>query len=121
MLEEAREAGAIEAKWKNFCARKTWKLTKPKVALFKAVKGYLASTKFLVYFNPACVLYLKIDGSIERGFGVIVFHLEKDYKVPIDLAKITLIVVKPIMFLSKSLGSAEKNYYPMELEVVYLV
>jgi hypothetical protein len=50
-----------------------------------------------------------------------VFYLKKDYKVSINLAKIALIAVKPIMFLSKSLGSAKKNYYLIELEVVYLV
>jgi hypothetical protein len=67
------------------------------------------------------VLYLKINGLIKRGFGVIVFYLEKDYKVLIDLAKIASIIVKPIMFLSKSLGSAKKNYYLIELEVACLV
>jgi hypothetical protein len=50
-----------------------------------------------------------------------VFYLKKDYKVSIDLAKIMLIVVKLIMFLSKLLGSAKKNYYLIELEVIYLV
>jgi hypothetical protein len=49
------------------------------------------------------------------------FYLEKDYKVSIDLVKNILIVVKLIMFLSKLLGSAKKNYYLIELEVVYLV
>jgi hypothetical protein len=49
------------------------------------------------------------------------FYLEKDYKVLIDLVKITLIVVKLIMFLSKSLGSTKKNYYLTKLEVIYLV
>jgi hypothetical protein len=49
------------------------------------------------------------------------FHLKKNYKVLIDLAKIALIAVKPIIFLSKSLGNTKKNYYLIELEVVYLV
>jgi hypothetical protein len=50
-----------------------------------------------------------------------VFYLKKDYKVLIDLAKIALIIIKPIMFLSKSLESAKKNYYLIELEVIYLI
>jgi hypothetical protein len=49
------------------------------------------------------------------------FYLKKDYKVFIDLVKIVLIVVKLIIFLSKLLGSAKKNYYSIELEVIYLV
>jgi hypothetical protein len=49
------------------------------------------------------------------------FHLKKDYKVLIDLAKIALIIVKLIIFLSKLLRSAKKNYYLIKLEVVYLV
>jgi hypothetical protein len=52
---------------------------------------------------------------------IIVFHLKKDYKVFIDLVKIALIIIKPIMFLSKLLRSAKKNYYLIELEVIYLV
>jgi hypothetical protein len=50
-----------------------------------------------------------------------VFYLKKDYKVPINLVKIALIVVKLIMFLSKLLKSAKKNYYLTKLEVVYLI
>jgi hypothetical protein len=50
-----------------------------------------------------------------------VFYLKKDYKVSIDLVKIVLIIVKPIMFLSKLLRSIKKNYYLIKLEVVYLV
>jgi hypothetical protein len=49
------------------------------------------------------------------------FYLEKDYKVLIDLVKIVLTIVKLIMFLSKLLKSVKKNYYLIELEVVYLV
>jgi hypothetical protein len=49
------------------------------------------------------------------------FYLKKDYKVLINLAKIVLIIVKLIIFLSKLLRSAKKNYYLTELEVVYLV
>ena len=49
------------------------------------------------------------------------FYLKKDYKVPIDLAKIALIVVKLIMFLSKLLKSIKKNYYLIKLKVVYLI
>jgi hypothetical protein len=65
MLEEARNSGIIGAKWKYFCVRKTWEPTKPKLVLFKVVKGYLLLTKFLVYFDLNCVLYLKIDGLIK--------------------------------------------------------
>jgi hypothetical protein len=49
------------------------------------------------------------------------FYLEKDYKVLINLIKIALIIVKPIIFLSKLLRSTKKNYYLIKLEVVYLV
>ena len=50
-----------------------------------------------------------------------VFYLEKDYKVLIDLIKIILIIVKLIIFLSKSLGNTKKNYYLIKLEVIYLI
>jgi hypothetical protein len=89
--------------------------------LFKVVKDYLLLTKFLVYFDLNYVLYLKINGLIKQGFSIIVFYLEKDYKVLTDLAKIASIAVKLIMFLSKLLGNAKKNYHLTKLEVIYLV
>ena len=49
------------------------------------------------------------------------FYLKKNYKVLINLAKIALIIIKPIMFLSKLLRSTKKNYYLIKLEVIYLV
>jgi hypothetical protein len=49
------------------------------------------------------------------------FYLKKDYKVFINLTKIALIIVKLIIFLSKSLKSTKKNYYLIKLEVIYLI
>jgi hypothetical protein len=48
----------------------------------------LSDPRFLVHFDPARLLYLKIDASNERGFGIMVFYLRTDYKVLKDLAKI---------------------------------
>jgi hypothetical protein len=89
--------------------------------LFKVVKGYLLLTKFLVYFNLNYILYLKINRLIKQGFGIIIFYLKKNYKVLTDLVKITSIIVKPIMFLSKLLENTKKNYHLIKLKVIYLI
>jgi hypothetical protein len=85
------------------------------------VKSYLLDPRFLIYHDPGKVIYTKIDVLNIRGFGIMLFYLKEDYKVPKDLSKISAIVVQPILFLSKLLSPVEKNYYLIELEVAYLV
>ena len=52
---------------------------------------------------------MKINTSNTRGFKIMLFYLKEDYKVPKDLAKISSIVVQPILFLSKLLSPIRKE------------
>lgn len=58
------------------------------------------------------------DASKERGFGLVAYHVKGD---PRDTAAIKAGTIQPICFLSKVLSSAEKNYWPTELELACLV
>jgi hypothetical protein len=121
LLAKGRVLGAIGAKRKGFVRKTSWEPTEAERASFEASKGYLSDPKFLVHFDPDRVLFLKIDGSLERGFGAMIFHTKEGYVVPRDKSKIAQTAVQPIMFLSKLLSPAEKNYHPTELEVACLV
>lgn len=57
---------------------------------------------------------------MERGFGVILFHLKNDH-VWITGDLIPAIAIESIMFLSRCFIKAELNYGLSELEVAYLV
>jgi hypothetical protein len=64
---------------------------------------------------------MKIDASKERGFAIYLFYLKKGYVILDDLSKIALTAMEPILFLSKLLSPAERNYSSTEIEVVYLL
>jgi len=49
------------------------------------------------------------------------FHTKIGYKVPENLAELASTAVQPILFLSKLLSTAERNYRSTESEVACLV
>jgi len=49
------------------------------------------------------------------GIGARAFHTKDDVKPTSNT------VIKPILYLSRSLTTAKKNYWPIELEVTTLV
>jgi hypothetical protein len=87
---------------------------------FKELQAAVCQQISLAHFNPDSKLFLQIDGSIARGFGVMVFHTQEGYKwEPGSVIPST--VIQPIMFLSRCLTNAELRYRPSELEVACLV
>lgn len=75
---------------------------------FDDLKKAFASPTFLTHFDPSLRLFVDLDASKAFGFAAMVYHVI-DGKV------------QPIMFLSKCLNDAEKNYWPTELEVAGVV
>ena len=78
------------------------------------------------------MLYINIDGSKERGFGVVIYH-DWDEAAPFNAGTTSKAIatgyttssrqarIHPIMFLSRLLTDAKRNYWPTELEVTGLV
>lgn len=88
-------------------------------ASFDSLQEALSQPSILVHHDPNKVLWIDLDASKEFGFGAQVFHV-KDYdfstkKWPPRSA------IQPIMFLSRMLSEAERNYWPTELEVAGFV
>jgi RNase H-like domain found in reverse transcriptase len=85
---------------------------------FKRIQDAFNSPSFLAHFNRRLVLYMDLN-AYAKGFGVIVYHAEDwdaENTTPIPREKI-----KPILFLSKLLTTAESKYGPSELEIACLV
>ena len=86
---------------------------------FRDLQSAFSSPTFLVHLDPTCRLYIDLDASKEWGFAAMVYHIAgNELSLRIDVP-CTDVLVQPILFLSKRLNQAEKNYWPMELEVAW--
>jgi RNase H-like domain found in reverse transcriptase/Reverse transcriptase (RNA-dependent DNA polymerase)/Chromo (CHRromatin Organisation MOdifier) domain/Integrase zinc binding domain len=89
-------------------------------ASFDAIQNAICNETTLAHHDPDKSLFLQIDGSLERGFGVMVFHLKTDFRWEPGTV-IPSNQVLPVMYLSRCLSSPELRYGPSELEVACLV
>lgn len=88
-------------------------------ASFKALQNTFTAPTFLTHFDQSCPLYIDVDMSKERGFGIIVYHAKGHTKSATEPLKAT--DIEPIIFLSKQLTAAKTWYWPTELEMAGLV
>ena len=93
--------------------------TPREVEAFRQLQDLFARPSMLVHFSPKRRLYIDMDSSKEVGHGAYAYHA-KDHdetsKRPPGQKSI-----EPILFLSRELTTAEKGYWPTELEVSGLV
>lgn len=89
-------------------------------ASFLQLRKALSTPTFLVHHDPTRELYIDVDSSQEFGMGAMVYHV-KDGVVLKAGEWPRRTDVEPVLFLSRSLSPAEKNYWPTELEVAGLV
>ena len=85
---------------------------------FQHLKGLFARHSWLAHFQADSQLYIDLDSSKVWGLAAMVYHLAKPLKEDSEVPRKD---VHPIMFLSREINSAEKNYWPTELEVAGLV
>jgi RNase H-like domain found in reverse transcriptase len=89
-------------------------------AAFEDLKGAFTGTAdILRHFDASRVLYVFLDASKDLGFGVAAYQLEGVEAD--DALKPSRTSLRPIIFLSKCLSPAERNYWPTDLELAGLV
>lgn len=124
MLAKARKTGRIPTGNKNkrqaFTRSATFDPTPEELKSFKDLQTFLCDKLRLYHMDPRKKLFLQIDGSLQRGFGVMLFQLKADSQWTKG-QPIPSTAIQPIMFLSRCLTRAELNYGPSELEVCCLV
>ena len=49
--------------------------TDEELTAFQTIQQAFSGPKFLAHFDPKCQLYINLDASKQRGFGVIIYHL----------------------------------------------
>ena len=87
-------------------------------AVFRDLQAAFAFFTFLVHYDKGRRLYVDLDAFKQWGFAAIVYHVLGD---PPDGESCSRTAIQSIMFLSRCLNGAEKNYLPIELEVAGIV
>lgn len=87
---------------------------------FRLLQRQFSKPSFLAHYDMEKTLYIDLDASKTFGFGAMIYHLEGDLEGdPVDIPLSPKVL--PILFLSKCLNKAERNYWPTELEMAGLV
>ena len=72
-----------------------------------------------MHFNSKRVLFIDVDSAKVGGMGTIVYHV--DSELPATKDSPNRLKVRPVLFLSRLLKSAETRYWPTELELAGIV
>ena len=91
--------------------------TEREISAFQDLQNAFRVPTFLAHFDRKRKLYIDIDASKVWGFAAMIYHSQTkdDDQAPARKD------IQTIMFLSKSINSAERNYWPTELEVAAIV
>lgn len=85
---------------------------------YENLQKAFANPVFLIHYDQTRRMYIDLDASKRWGFAAMIYHVKGDPALDASFARTS---VQPIMFLSKLLNGAEKNYWPTELEVAGIV
>ena len=77
-----------------------------KLKFYRQLQEFFSQAIFLVHFFADRVLFIDIDASKRRDFGAVVYHLKSEA----DVNKSKRTDIELILFLSRMLNEAEKNY-----------
>ncbi|PNS18780.1 hypothetical protein CAC42_5319 [Sphaceloma murrayae] len=113
----AKQAPVLKSARKLFTTSAEVEADEELVESFMAVQKAFDAESMLVHFDRSRPLYIHLDASKQRGFGVMVAHLKGD-EVTDDPVRTR---TEPVLFLSKVLSTAERRYWATELEVACLV
>ena len=81
-------------------------------ASFEAIQEALSKPRFLYHFDHNLILFVDLDASLS-GFGAIVYQILGELRGPFP----TRSQIRPTLFLSRKLKSAETRYWSTELEL----
>ncbi len=117
LLKKAPESG--QQRWAYASKTKLEPPTERELAAFDALQLALSQPTTLVHHNPDRPLWIDLDTSKEFGFDAVAFHTAEvglhEAKWPSSTS------MQPILFLSRLLTAAKKNYWPTELEIAGFV
>ncbi len=90
------------------------------LASFQSIQETLSQPSPLVHHDPGKILWIDLDASKEFGFGAMIFHTTSNETL-LEGRWPSTTSVQPILFLSRLLTPAERNYWPTELKIAGFV
>ena len=99
---------------KRLSSRLHYHPTQEELHSFHDLQDAFHSPTFLVHYDKHRQLYVDLDASKVWGVAAIIYHRLDDN----DDRRTS---VQPIIFLSRNINAAERNYWPTELEVAGIV
>jgi hypothetical protein len=116
LLSAGREQGKVQPnatkKRKTYTTRMSWEPTAAELQSFQAIQAYLSDPKYLSHFYPEKLLFIFHTNEA----SVSCYSILKTTPKFQPISQIASTQVQPIMFLSKLLSPAERNYHAAELE-----
>lgn len=112
-LKKAPESS--QQRWAYTSKTKLELSTEEELAAFDTLQLALSQPTTLVYNNPDKVLWIDLDTFKEFGFDAVAFYTVKNILHETKWSFSTFMQL--IIFLSKLLAAAEKNYWPTELKI----
>jgi hypothetical protein len=109
---------STKARWKEFINRTKIIFISREMIFFLLLQENLIKTTLLIHFDKRKWLWIDLDEFKEFDFEVIVFHVIKEFSKETWSIKND---IQLIMFLSRLLTTAEKNYWSTELETTNLI
>ena len=87
---------------------------------FQSIKEALSHPSTLIHHDPNKTLWIDLDAFKQFEFGAVVFHTSTDENLSQGRWSSNS-SVKPLLFFSRLLIAAKKNYWPTELEIAGFV
>lgn len=124
LLAEGRKTGRLvvgnRGKRQHYTESTRFEPTEKESQSFADLQHFVRDNLRLYHVDHHKPLFLQVDGSLQRGLGVMAFHLQDVYEWKKG-DPIPATAINPVMFLSRCLTKAELSYGPSELEVACLV
>ena len=102
-------------------------LIKKELKIFEILQNLFTIFIFLVHFDSSHCLYINVNTFKQYSFDVIIYYVEddSDHTVILSLnrktAEFLCQKIQFILFLSKLLTSAERNYWLIKIETAELI
>jgi len=104
----------LNAHWSEIDKR-AFESIKLKVRFFQHLQNHFVRKKILTHFNSDCQLWINLDAFKKINFVDMIYHVKDEKMI------FTQLNVQFILFLSRILNFAERNYWFTKLKVADLI